>query len=130
MLQSRQTPSVRAEDYGRNHQHMKTPKIAYGPGTECEETLARQMKMSVAKSGYTPHKETEPLYNLIMDKMSDGRERTIGDMITILHANGFEVERFVAESIARAKVKDGTFQIKRLPHNITGFQMRRGLFDT
>lgn len=128
-LQSRMTPSVRAADYGRNHDHAQAPKFAYGKNSMSEDDMIAEMTAPVIRKQYTPHKASQPVYNAVMDIMQDGRERTISDILMGVRVRGLDIERKSLEFMVKCIVGNGDFVQEQLPERMFGYRARHDLFS-
>ena len=126
-LQSRMTPSVRAADYGRNHDHAQAPEFAYGKNSMSEDSMLSEMETALNRKSYTPHKSSQPVYNAVMDIMKDGRERTIGDLLTGVKARGLDIERRSMEFMVKCIVGNGDFVQEKLPERMFCYRARHDL---
>lgn len=81
MLQSRKTPSVREEDYGRNHQHKEAPQMAYGAGAMNEQAMINDYRQKILNGEAGRSASDKSLSQVIATIMKDGRWRTSEDIL-------------------------------------------------
>lgn len=128
MLQSRRTPSVREEDYGRDHQHMKAPKMAYGTGAMNEDQMLAKMAEQPLPPVYNAYEGTRPIYDSIMRKMADNRERTLSDICMFLNKEGHDVNPSAIEQLLKRLAERKILDRNSLPERMFSYSLHKDLF--